>query len=116
MSAILNGLARGPIWKLGSGQINNKPIDVEKARQRCKRQSAGMPRLGAQRKSALRSLRLFRVFEFRIPIASSLRSEVQDIPDRAQQIDATLLDIARHSGMRAVAVAYGAVTRAEIGR
>ena len=35
-----------------------------------------------------------------VPTAPTLRSEVHEVPDRSEQIDATLLNIGRHPGMR----------------
>jgi hypothetical protein len=35
-----------------------------------------------------------------VPTAPALRGEVHEVPDRSEQIDATLLNVRRHPGMR----------------
>lgn len=42
-----------------------------------------------------------------VPTASALRSEVHEVPDRSEEIDAALLNVGRHPGMRCVKVTHG---------
>src|ERR1700685_2538917 len=49
------------------------------------------------------------VRETGIPAAAALRSEVQEVPHRREQIDAALFDVGRHPGMRSVKVMHSTV-------
>src|SRR2546430_6759759 len=42
------------------------------------------------------------VVETGVPVAAALRSEVHEVPDGSQQVDAALRDVGRHSRMRGV--------------
>ena len=42
-----------------------------------------------------------------VPTAPALRGEVHEVPDRSEQIDATLLNVGRHPRMRCVKVTAG---------
>src|ERR1043166_2771019 len=49
------------------------------------------------------------VVETGVPVATTLRSEVQEVPDGSEQVDAPLFDVGRHPRMRAVEVPQRAV-------
>src|SRR3989442_11176061 len=59
--------------------------------------------------SAAGRLHFGRVIERRVPITPALRSEIQYIVDRTQEIEAALLDVFRHPRVRGVRVAKRAV-------
>ena len=44
-----------------------------------------------------------------VPISPALRSEVHEVPDRSEQIDATLLNVGSHPRMRCVEVAQDTI-------
>ena len=44
-----------------------------------------------------------------VPTAPALRSEVHEVPDGSEQIDAALFDVWRHARMRTIEMAQGAV-------
>ena len=44
-----------------------------------------------------------------VPVAAALRSEVQEVPDGCEQVDAARSDVGGHPRMRGVEVAHGAV-------
>ncbi len=50
------------------------------------------------------------VVKARVPVASPLRGEVQEVPDGSEQVDAALADVRSHPRMRGVEVAQGAVS------
>ena len=43
-----------------------------------------------------------------VPVAAALRSEVHEVPDGSEQVDAALGDLGGHPRMRRVEVAHGA--------
>jgi hypothetical protein len=49
------------------------------------------------------------VGEVGVPLAAALRSEVQEVPDRSEQVDAALEELGAHPRMRSVEVAQGAI-------
>src|SRR5438876_6654496 len=49
------------------------------------------------------------LFQLRVPVTSTLRREIQDVPDRTHQIYAALFDLRRHPWMRRVEMVNGAV-------
>src|ERR1700688_3876414 len=49
------------------------------------------------------------VVEVGVPLAAALRGEVHEVPDWSEQVDAALLDVGGHPGMRGIEVTQGAV-------
>ncbi len=49
------------------------------------------------------------VVEVGVPVSATLRGEVHEVPDWSEQVDAALLDLGGHPGMRGIEVAQGAV-------
>src|SRR5690242_8609106 len=48
------------------------------------------------------------VAETGVPAAPALGREIHEVPDRSEQVDATLLNVGSHPGMRCVKVTDGA--------
>ena len=51
-------------------------------------------------------MRRHRILQLRVPVASSLRREIQNVPDRTHQIYAAFLDLRRHPWVRRVEMVY----------
>ena len=56
------------------------------------------------------ALNLCAVAKVGVPVATPLRSQVHEVPDRSEQVNAALIDVGRHPGMRCVEVAHRAVS------
>src|SRR6266498_2983036 len=65
--------------------------------------------LSSPKLTAGRGTRIGAVTEFRIPIAPALRCQVEDVVNRAHQVEAALLDVFRQRWVSGVKVAKNAV-------